>query len=99
MSEQTTQTTQAGTVGGLQGDLAEAFNPAAGPGCCGSPAANTGTGAARKDQGRDAGKDAGKDEAKAGPCCGTAAEAKAEGACCGTTAKTEAVAAGQSCCG
>lgn len=78
------QTSNVGTVGGFQGDLAEAFNPAAGTGCCGSPAANTGTEAAEK---------------VAGPCCGTAAEAKAEGACCGTAAKTEAVASGQGCCG
>ena len=76
MSEQTTTT---GTVGGFQGDLAEAFNPAAGSGCCGSPAANTGTQAA---------------ESVAGPCCGTAEQAKAEGSCCGSAAKVEAVASG-----
>lgn len=35
----------------------------------------------------------------ASPCCGTAAEAKAENSCCGSTAKTEAVAAGTGCCG
>ena len=34
-----------------------------------------------------------------GPCCGTTAEAVAEGECCGSAAKTEAVAAGQGCCG
>jgi hypothetical protein len=33
------------------------------------------------------------------PCCGTSAQASAEKSCCGSTAKTEAVAAGQSCCG
>ena len=33
------------------------------------------------------------------PCCGTAAEATAEGSCCGSTAKTEAVASGATCCG
>jgi hypothetical protein len=33
------------------------------------------------------------------PCCGTSAQASAEGSCCGSTAKTEAVAAGQACCG
>jgi hypothetical protein len=32
-------------------------------------------------------------------CCGTAAEASADGACCGTAAKAEAVAAGAGCCG
>lgn len=76
--------TPVNTVGGFQGDLAEAFSPAAGTGSCGSPAANTGTGTAVP---------------AAGPCCGTAAEAKAEGACCGTTAKAEAVADGAGCCG
>ena len=76
MSEQTSAT---GTVGGFQGDLAEAFNPAAGTGCCGSPAANTGT------------EPAGS---VAAPCCGTAEQAKAEGACCGSAAKVEAVASG-----
>jgi len=79
MSEQTT-----GTAGGFHGDLAEAFNPAPGSGCCGSPAANTG---------------AGSPAATGGPCCGTAAEAKAEDACCGSQAKAEAVASGTSCCG
>lgn len=79
MSEQTTS-----TPGGFSGDLAEAFNPAPGTGCCGSPAANTGAGAPA---------------ATSGPCCGTAAEAKAEGACCGSTAKTEAVASGSCGCG
>jgi hypothetical protein len=33
------------------------------------------------------------------PCCGSGAEAAAEGSCCGSGAKTEAVAAGQGCCG
>jgi hypothetical protein len=80
MSEQTATS----ATGGFQGDLAEAFSPAAGTGCCGSPAANTGTGSVA---------------AVAGPCCGTTAEAEAEGACCGTTAKAEAVADGVSCCG
>lgn len=74
MSEQTNS-----TVGGFQGDLAEAFSPAAGTGCCGSPAAGTGTGTPT---------------ATGGPCCGTTAEAKAEGACCSTAAKTEAVSTG-----
>ena len=73
-----------GPAGGFQGDLAEAFNPAPGTGCCGSPAANTG---------------AATTAASGGPCCGTAAEAKAEDACCGTQAKAEAVASGTSCCG
>jgi hypothetical protein len=79
MSEETT-----GNVGGFQGNLADAFNPAAGTGCCGSPAANTGTGAP---------------VATSGPCCGSADEAKAEGACCGSSAKAGAVAEGAGCCG
>lgn len=33
------------------------------------------------------------------PCCGTAAQAEAEGSCCGTSAKAEAVAASAGCCG
>jgi len=35
----------------------------------------------------------------ADPCCGTRAEAAAEGSCCGSAAKADAVAAGQGCCG
>lgn len=81
MSEQTINT---GTVGGFQGDLAEAFNPAAGAGCCGSPAANTGTEPVTR---------------TAAPCCGTSEQAKAEGSCCGSEAKTEAVASGTCGCG
>lgn len=38
-------------------------------------------------------------EQRAAPCCGTAAEASAQGSCCGTAAKAEAVASGASCCG
>ena len=38
-------------------------------------------------------------EPAAAPCCGSTAQATAEGSCCGTAAKTEAVAAGQGCCG
>jgi hypothetical protein len=79
MSEKST-----GTVGGFQGDLAEAFNPAAGGGCCGSPAANTGTE---------------KPTGAAAPCCGTAEQAQAEGSCCGSEAKTEAVTSGTCGCG
>lgn len=86
MSEGITDT----VVGGFQGDLAAAFSPAPGTGCCGSPAANTGVGV---------GSGASAPAATAGPCCGTAEEAKAENACCGTEAKAEAVASGTSCCG
>lgn len=31
---------------------------------------------------------------EAAPCCGTSAEARADGACCGTSAKAESVASG-----
>ena len=79
MSEQST-----GSAGGFSVDLAEAFNPAPGTGCCGSPAANTGVGSPA---------------AAGGPCCGTAAEAEAEDSCCGAQAKERAVASGTSCCG
>ena len=81
MSEQTSTTS---TVGEFSGELAEAFNPAAGSGCCGSPAANTGTE---------------KPTGAAAPCCGTAAEAKTEGSCCGSEAKNKAVASGSCGCG
>lgn len=79
MSEKTT-----GPVGGFSVDPAEAFHPAPGTGCCGSPAANTGSGSPA---------------ATSGPCCGTTAEAKAEDSCCGARAKAEAVEAGTGCCG
>ena len=75
MTEQTTT-----TVGGFQGDLAEAFNPAAGTGCCGGPAANAGTATDASCCGTAA-------EAKAeDACCGTEAKAEAVAAqagCCG----------------
>jgi hypothetical protein len=35
----------------------------------------------------------------AGPCCGTASDAAADGSCCGSVAKADAVATGQGCCG
>jgi hypothetical protein len=35
----------------------------------------------------------------ASPCCGSSAQAEAEGSCCGATAKAEAVASGAGCCG
>lgn len=66
MSEQTT-----GTAGGFQGDPTEAFNPAPGTGCCGSPAANTGTTAA-EEKAEDA-------------CCGAQAKAEAEAVTSGTS--------------
>ena len=70
--------------GGFAGDPAAALNPAAGSGCCGSPATSA---VVRAEPGA------------AAPCCGTQAEAIADNSCCGSTAKAEAVAAGQGCCG
>lgn len=70
---------------GFAGDLAEAFAPPAGSGCCGSPAGHT-------DQPKEAG-------APTAPCCGTSEQAEAEGSCCGESAKAEAVASGTGCCG
>ncbi|MFL6114940.1 MAG: hypothetical protein ACJ786_26865 [Catenulispora sp.] len=78
------KTSSTTTGGGLLGDQAEALTAPAGGSCCGSPAASTG----------DA-----KVEGVAGPCCGTAQEAKAEGYCCGSGAKVEAVASGNCGCG
>ena len=80
------ETTTATTSGGFLGDPAEAFAAPAGGGCRGSPASAT-TGATAAPA------------AVAGPCCGTAEEAKDENSCCGTEAKTEAVATGTGCCG
>lgn len=54
-------------------------------GCCGSPSHAT--------------PGVPEPASAADPCCGTQAEATAEGSCCGTAAKTEAVATGQGCCG
>jgi hypothetical protein len=38
-------------------------------------------------------------EQSAPTCCGTVAQAEAEGSCCGTAAKQKAVASGAGCCG
>lgn len=54
-------------------------------GCCGAPAAVAAVALV--------------DPVAASPCCGTAAQAGAEGSCCGTSAKAEAVASGAGCCG
>ncbi|MBW8806788.1 MAG: hypothetical protein JF587_23470 [Catenulisporales bacterium] len=78
-----TGTTTAST-GGFLGDQAEAFTTPAGGGCCGGPVASSG----------DV-----KVDGVAGPCCGTAREAKAESSCCGTEAKVVAVASGNCGCG
>lgn len=69
-------------TGGYSVDPAEAFAPVAGGGCCGAPAANTQV----------------PGQAEAAPCCGTSAQASAEGSCCGASAKAEAVASGAGCC-
>jgi hypothetical protein len=72
-------------IGGFTGDPAAALSVAGASGCCGNPAADA--------------LQLPEAAAASGPCCGTAAEAGAEGACCGSAAKTDAVAAGQGCCG
>ncbi|GLL03758.1 hypothetical protein [Dactylosporangium matsuzakiense] len=72
-------------AGGFAGDPAAALSVAGTSGCCGNPPATS---------------LALPEPAAAGsPCCGTSAEATAEGSCCGSTAKADAVAAGQGCCG
>lgn len=71
-------------AGGFPGDPAEALNPpASAGGCCGTPVAAAAV----------------ADKAPASTCCGTVAEARAEGSCCGAAAKQEAVASGAECCG
>ena len=72
--------------GGFSGDPADALTVAGRGGCCGNPPQAT---PALPEPA----------EASAGPCCGTAATATAEGSCCGSAAKADAVAAGQVCCG
>ena len=74
------------TRGGFSGDPAAALTAAGTGGCCGNPPQATLT---LPDTTRT----------EAGPCCGTATDAVAEGSCCGSTAKAEAVASGQGCCG
>ncbi len=75
-------------VGGLAGDPAEAFNPAATGDCCGSAPAATSTATM-----------AAPLAPAASTCCGTAEAAQAAGACCDPAAKNEAVATGAGCCG
>jgi hypothetical protein len=70
--------------GGFAGDPADALAVTNTGGCCGNTASTTLTLA---------------EPASGEPCCGTAAEAKAESSCCGSSAKSTAVAAGQGCCG
>ncbi|GGM89633.1 hypothetical protein ACFFX1_52675 [Dactylosporangium sucinum] len=77
-------TTQATEAGGFAGDPAAALAVAGTGGCCGNPP----TALALPDSASDG-----------APCCGTPAEATAERSCCATAARTDAVAAGQGCCG
>ena len=75
------------TSGGFSGDPAAALSVSGASGCCGNPA--QATIALPEPAATPA----------ASPCCGTQAEATAEGSCCGSSAKSDAVAAGQGCCG
>jgi len=79
----TTESTNETTIGGFIGDPAEAFNPPAAGGCCGSAPATTAASSAPA----------------VSTCCGTAETAQSAGACCDPVAKTEAVASGAGCCG
>ena len=72
------------TSGGFAGDPAEAFDPPAVSGCCGTAPTTTASGSV---------------PATASTCCGTAAEAQESGGCCGSAAKEAAIAAGAGCCG
>jgi hypothetical protein len=78
MSDQSTT-----SRGGFSGGPANAYAPAAGSGCCGTPATATESVSA----------------AAATPCCGTAEAATSAGTCCDPAAKATAVNAGEGCCG
>jgi hypothetical protein len=70
--------------GGFAGDPAVALTVTGSGGCCGNPSSQVAL----------------PDPADQGaPCCGTAAQAQAQGGCCGSAAKAEAVASAQGCCG
>jgi hypothetical protein len=69
--------------GGFIGDPAEAFNPPATSGCCGSTVTHAADSTAT---------------ASTSGCCGSA-EATAAGQCCTTAAREEAIDAGAGCCG
>jgi hypothetical protein len=73
------------TRGGFTGDPAAALAVAGTSGCCGNPPQTT--------------LALPEPAAAAGPCCGTHAEAAADGSCCGSAARSDAVTAGQGCCG
>jgi hypothetical protein len=70
-------------TGGFLGDPTEALNPPASTGGCCGGPAAPAI----------------SEIAQASTCCGTVAEAKAEGSCCGTAAKEQAAASGAGCCG
>jgi hypothetical protein len=73
------------TQGGFAGDPAAALAVAGTGGCCGNPPRAT--------------LELPEPTTAASPCCGTPAQASAEGSCCGAGAKAEAVASGAGCCG
>jgi hypothetical protein len=73
------------TRGGFTGDPSAALTVTGTSGCCGNPPQAT----LALPEPATAG----------GPCCGTRAEAATESSCCGSAAKSDAVAAGQGCCG
>jgi hypothetical protein len=70
--------------GGFAGDPAAALDVGGTSGCCGTAPRSA---------------LALPDPADGSPCCGSPAEAAAQGSCCGSTAKAGAVASGQGCCG
>jgi hypothetical protein len=61
--------------------------------CCGGPTPGTPRVATRRSDAAVAASPG------PSPCCGTAAQARADGGCCGGEARAEAVAAGAACCG
>jgi len=74
------------TRGGFTGDPGAALTVTGTSGCCGNPPQAT---IALPEPATTA----------PSPCCGTQADATAEGSCCASAAKSDAVAAGQGCCG
>jgi hypothetical protein len=71
--------------GGFAGDPSAALSVAGAGGCCGNPPQT----ALALPEPAEAG----------GVCCGTQAEATAEGSCCSAAAKADADASGSGCCG
>ncbi|MFF5085394.1 hypothetical protein ACFY36_50855 [Actinoplanes sp. NPDC000266] len=93
------------TRGGFAGDPADALAVAGTSGCCGNPARATLTLpepaplTLPEPAPLTLPEPAPLTLPEPAPCCGTAAEAAAEGSCCGSSAKADAAAAGQGCCG